>query len=729
MSLATAQDLFDDLRRTQLLRNGELEPLQAELGHLRTAPQLATELVGRGVLTQFQAGQILDGFGHDLVLGPYRLLEPIGEGGMGYVFKAYHHRLNRVVALKMIRDELLTNQPDAMRRFQREAQAVAALMHPNVVVLYDADEINGIHFLAMEYIDGTDLARKVQQEGPLPVPLACDYIRQAAQGLQHAHEAGLVHRDIKPSNLLLTRPGLNRPAMRKAGPGTPTPTPAGTRPVGGGAGLIKILDMGLARMTAGDDNRVSTLTQAGSVIGTPDFIAPEQAVDASKADIRSDLYSLGCTFYFLLTGRPPFPEGSPAEKLAKHQLEAPKPLESIRRGVPYEVLAVVQRLMEKHPRSRYQTPQELVEALSQVQALLASGPPSGKQPEIVVAKSIANDPLAKTQAFGLDTLAIPARKTAAIQGHGATTYVAALAFSADGRLLASGGLDGVVKLWNVAGSRPEEVNSLQGRLGEVAALAFSPTQDFLLSGSASVMDGHLWRWDYRVKDVAKNRLMLPDEPFRVDALAFSRDGKRVAACAETLVTFWDVGKSSITRDRKIQAHKAAVKALAFSPDSKRVALVCDDGSVHVWEFGWFGPKRKCVYADYRSPATCLAFSPSGPEVATAGSDREVRIWDTSKATGDPVAVLRGHVSAVRVVQFGPRGDLVLSVGDGGQAILWDLATQKPVREWQFDKGRTMSLAVSPDLRYLATGMTDGTVHLYDLELMLVDQMPKTRATI
>src|SRR5262249_529766 len=168
--------------------------LVAELAHLRSAPQLATELVTRGVLTQFQVNQIFQGYGHDLVLGPYRLLEEIGEGGMGFVFKAYHARLNRVVALKMIREELLANQPDAMRRFQREAQAVAALMHPNVVVLYDADEINGIHFLAMEYIEGTDLARKVQQEGPLPVPLACDYVRQAAQGLQHAHEAGLVPR-------------------------------------------------------------------------------------------------------------------------------------------------------------------------------------------------------------------------------------------------------------------------------------------------------------------------------------------------------------------------------------------------------------------------------------------------------------------------------------------------------------------------------------------------------
>ncbi len=728
MSLATAQDLFDDLRRTQLLRHGELEPLVAELGHLLSAQQLANELVHRQVLTQFQADQLLGGFGHDLVLGPYRLMEVIGEGGMGYVFKAYHARLNRVVALKMIREELLSNQPDAMRRFQREAQAIAALMHPNVVVLYDADEINGINFLAMEYIEGTDLARKVQLEGPLPVAMACNYIRQAAQGLQHAFENGLVHRDIKPSNLYLTRPGVSRPTLRKSGPATPTPMPVGARSSPAGAGLIKILDMGLARLNAGDDTRVSTLTQVGSVIGTPDFIAPEQARDATKADIRSDLYSLGCTFYFLLTGRPPFPDGSPAEKLAKHQLDAPTPLESIRRGVPFEVLAIVQRLMEKREQSRFQTPQDLIDALGPVEALLSSGTPSGKPTEVVFAKSIANDPSTKTQVFGLDTLAIPARKTAVIQAHGTATYVSALAYSADGRLLASGGLDGMVKLWNVAGSRPEEVNSLQGRLGEVAALAFSPKQDFLLSGSSAVMDGHLWRWDYRIKDVTKSRAVLPDEPFRVDALAFSRDGKRIAACAETLVTFWDVGRS-IALEKKIQAHTADVKALAFSPDSKRVALVCDDGSVHVWEFGWFRPKRKCVYANHKSSATCLAFSPDGPLVATAGSDREVRLWDTSKPTGDAIGVMRGHAAAVRLVQFGPRGNLVLTVGDGGQAILWDVATQKPVREWQFDRSRALGLAVSPDLTYLATGLTDGTVHIYDLELMLVDQMPKTLATV
>jgi formylglycine-generating enzyme required for sulfatase activity/tRNA A-37 threonylcarbamoyl transferase component Bud32 len=267
--------------------------------------------------------------------GRYRLLEKLGEGGMGAVYKARDARLGRVVALKVIRRELLAH-PDAARRFLREVRAAAQLSHPNVVHALDAGEAGGTHFLALEFVEGADLATLVRQRGPLPVELARDCVRQAALGLQHAFERGLVHRDVKPSNLLLTRDGQ-----------------------------VKVLDLGLARRHQADEGEASTtLTREGAVMGTLDYIAPEQALDAHSADIRADLYSLGCTLYFLLTGRVPFPGGSATEKLLKHQLEEPEPVERLRPGLPPAVAAVVRNLMAKRPEDRYRTPAELAAALA-----------------------------------------------------------------------------------------------------------------------------------------------------------------------------------------------------------------------------------------------------------------------------------------------------------------------------------------------------------------------------
>ena len=204
--------------------------------------------------------------------------------------------MNRVVALKVIRRESLADA-EAVGRFYREIQVVSQLDHPNVVHAYDAGPVGATHFLAMEYVEGTDLGRLVKQSGPLPVAQACDYIRQAALGLQHAHERGLVHRDIKPHNLIMSLSD----------------------------GLIKVADLGLARLsrTANEDltavltsaNTTGSLTPQNAVMmGTADYLAPEQALDFHKADIRADIYGLGCTFYYLLTGRPPFAGTTLAEK-------------------------------------------------------------------------------------------------------------------------------------------------------------------------------------------------------------------------------------------------------------------------------------------------------------------------------------------------------------------------------------------------------------------------------
>jgi serine/threonine protein kinase len=340
MPLTSVAALLDALRQTQLLEQGQLLEisLPAQLRFAEPPEPFAQLLVERGWLTPYQKERLLEGRGAELVLGQYVLLDRLAIGGMGHVFTARHRKLGRIDALKIIRREYL-DDPETVLRFQREAQAAARLSHPNIVIIYDAAEIGGVHYLAMEYVEGTDLARLVQEQGKLEIAEACDYIRQAAQGLQHAHEKRLVHRDVKPANLLLARNGL-----------------------------LKVLDLGLARLqqpSADDDDEKGTdvLTRVGSTMGTLDYQAPEQANDPHAVDARADVYSLGCTFYHLLTGRPPFAEAPPMQKLLCHQSQEPVRAEELRPDLPPGLGDVLRKMMAKAPADRYQSAAAVAEAL------------------------------------------------------------------------------------------------------------------------------------------------------------------------------------------------------------------------------------------------------------------------------------------------------------------------------------------------------------------------------
>ena len=264
-------------------------------------------------------------------IGKYEIQKKIGAGGMGAVYLAIDPGLKRSVALKVLPQDKAGN-PTLVKRFKAEAQAAANLRHDNIVMVYEAGEADGYLYIALEYVEGTDVANLVQKRGVMPVKRTIDVIRQTALALQHAHEKGIVHRDIKPGNLLIRRDGV-----------------------------VKLADMGLAR--AVDDHVDTSITRAGTTVGTVDYMSPEQARDSKAADVRSDLYSLGCTWYYMLTGVPPFPDGSMTNKLRAHA-ENPIPDPRDRNpSVTEAIFAVIRRMTEKNPARRYQTPTELIEDL------------------------------------------------------------------------------------------------------------------------------------------------------------------------------------------------------------------------------------------------------------------------------------------------------------------------------------------------------------------------------
>ncbi len=266
----------------------------------------------------------------------YQILRELGRGGMGVVYLAKNKLMDRLEVLKVVNKTLL-DHAGAVERFLREIRSAAKLSHANVVGAYHALQIGELLAFAMEYVEGEDLGSLVKSQGPLPIPHACFYVQQAAGGLQHAFEKGMVHRDIKPQNLILAREGRKH--------------------------IVKVLDFGLAKVMREKTDDAS-LTGEGKMLGTPDYIAPEQTLDAAKADIRADIYSLGCTLYFLLSGRPPFSASSLGAILVAHQMQEAKPLNLVRPEVPVELAAVVRKMMAKNPAKRYQTPLEVVQALS-----------------------------------------------------------------------------------------------------------------------------------------------------------------------------------------------------------------------------------------------------------------------------------------------------------------------------------------------------------------------------
>ncbi|HMC65940.1 MAG TPA: protein kinase, partial [Gemmataceae bacterium] len=355
---STNEEFLELVRKSGVVDEKRLDTHMKGLragGNLTAEPgKLAGILVRDGILTHFQAEQFLLGKWRRFTIGKYKVLERLGSGGMGSVYLCEHKFMRRRVAVKVL-PAAKAEDPSSLERFYREARAAAALDHPNIVRAYDIDQDENLHFLVMEYVDGASLHEIIKKRGPMDTLRAAHYIRQAAIGLQHAHEAGLVHRDIKPGNLLVDRNGT-----------------------------VKVLDMGLARFFH-DEEDILTKKYDESVLGTADYLAPEQALDSHGVDVRADIYSLGATFYYLLTGHPPFSEGTVAQKLIWHQTRQPKAIRALRRDVPEGLLAIVEKMMAKDPAQRYQEPVSVAEALTQWTETPIPPPPEAEMPRLSIA--------------------------------------------------------------------------------------------------------------------------------------------------------------------------------------------------------------------------------------------------------------------------------------------------------------------------------------------------------
>ncbi|HEY2157682.1 MAG TPA: serine/threonine-protein kinase [Isosphaeraceae bacterium] len=335
---ATPHDLLPLLRDSGVLTERAFVDVRARVlagDYPIDSRELAARLIKERLLTEYQARRLLAGKSHGMVLGKYIILDRIGSGSMGRVYKATHQLMGRAVALKIIAPEIVSNER-AVARFYREMKLVGRLDHPNVVRAFDSDSINNILYIVMEYVQGRSLA-ELLKDGPLPPIDVVGYAAQAALGLAHAHEQGIVHRDIKPSNLLLTDEKL-----------------------------IKVLDLGLGVLMEAD-SQATFATADGIAVGTVDYMSPEQAC-GKEVDGRSDLYSLGCAMYHLITGRHAFPGASPIERLGKRINNRPVPITDLRPDLPPTLVAVMDKLMASKPPDRYQTGNEAAEALN---ALLA----------------------------------------------------------------------------------------------------------------------------------------------------------------------------------------------------------------------------------------------------------------------------------------------------------------------------------------------------------------------
>jgi serine/threonine protein kinase len=674
----------DSLRPTTLVDLEEFKRAVQELGLLRRSEferfvtgalggvaGLAKALVKARKLTAYQAAALCQGKSRGLVIGNYFILDKLGAGGMGVVFKAKHRRLDRIVAIKMLPPSLARDR-DLLLRFRREVKVAARLSHPNLVAVLDADEDRGVQFMTMEYIEGSDLDRLVRGGGALPAEKALDYVIQAARGLEAAHSVGIVHRDIKPGNLMLDD-----------------------------AGRVRVLDLGLARLVEVsqqlDQTTVTALTQPGMLMGTVDFMAPEQGMDSRQADHRADVYSLGCTLYYLLTTRPPFGGSTFLSRLMAHQEQSVPSLTASRPDVFEGLDMAFHRMMAKNPSER-------PDSMTSVIALLEACRPSleeaskarsslKKSTKTVAMKHIPQARIDEKSLVSADVSPQPAHSfglsRARLIGLGVGAVV----------LLCIGGLSVFL---NYPGKQ-------------------KPVASVNVTKAESVSAGAPLARSPAMYDVATRHV----EP--IDAFAVTADGRLALTGGRNGTTMWWLGNGTLYRP--YQWHHGGIYDLAMTPDGRRALVgtwgfTSPDAKPGTNQSGYLrlldleAPDTHALFAKQpydKGHVRAVAISPDGRLGLSSSQDGKLILWDLVKYTSlRTFGPQKGNIHE-HCIAFHPDHRNALTGGSDQFVHVWNLDTGEETKSWKAHDAAISGLAVSTDGHHIVTGGFDNNVILWDFE--------------
>jgi WD40 repeat protein len=611
----------------------------------------------------------------------YRVVRLVGAGGMGAVYQAEHRVMQRLVALKVINRAYTVNAA-TLERFRREVRAAARLSHPNIVTTHDAEDAGETHFLVMEFVEGVSLDRLVKDHGPLSVAEACTCIRQAALGLQHAHERGMVHRDIKPQNLIRCANGT-----------------------------VKVLDFGLALLTA---ERGGKLTETNVIMGTPEYMAPEQAEDPRNADVRADVYSLGCTLWFLLTGSVPYPAETPLFAILAHREEPVPSLLQVRPDAPVGLADVLTRMLAKRPADRYAAPGEVATALEPF-----ANPPPPEKSEPMVLASPSESPRGLSRRLVVPVLAALLLAGGAIAG--AVVYRIQ---SDKGELVITTESDDVVVVIKQGGKQVDIVDTKTDK--RITLPLRSGVYELELKGAPpgltlTIDKATLTRGNQtlaKIERVEKKPLEKVGEVRRFEGhtdivwrAVFSPDERRIlTASADGTVRLWEVETGKELRRFR---QPGQIFDAAFSPDGRRILAGSGeegDECVHLWDLDT-GEER--LFKGHTGPVAGVLFTPDGSQALSSGYDRTIRVWDVK--TGTELRRLEGNTAIVQFLSLSPDGRRLLSGSVDNIVRLWDVPTGKEIRSFNRHKGAVRNAVFSADGKRGLSGSFDRTLSLWDLE--------------